>query len=666
MERPRAAAQLGLLHPARARGRARDRCTSACPGLHNARNGAIAAVAALQAGAPFAAAQAALARFAGVTRRFEFRGEANGVTFVDDYAHLPTEVRAALATARTGGWSRVVAVFQPHRFSRTAALADRVRHRLRRRRRRWWSPTSTAPASGPSRASRAAWWPTPSGRRTRGCPSSTRRAGRSCARPSRAELAAGRPLPHPRRRRPHHAARRAARVTAVVTPSDDAASAVADAPAAHRATLMKPLGPLTTYGVGGPAALFVEVEGPDDLEAVRRALRDAAGADGGRPLRRSSSSGGAPTCWWRTRASTGWWCISARASPAWSCRRPGGRRSSGARRRGRGPAARAGPAGAGPPGGRRRVVGSVVGRRRARLGRRRRAHERRWPRVGHGVVPRPLHLGRPVQRRRRHRRRQPPGLRLPLLVGDGRPQVVVAAELAVTPGSAEAEQAAVAAIVRWRREHQPGGSNAGSVFTNPEGDSAGTADRGGRVEGVPHRARRTCRRSTPTSSRRTRTAGRTTCARSWSTCARVVAERCGVDAAHRGPPPGLRRREDWSRVRDRRASERRTRRPDAGGAMTRGPVEEADAIGARRQPERARRARQRQRRRGVRDRRAEAAARRRSEPMDPRISARRTAVMREQGRRRLGWSPSASRARRASSACGSCSTRRCSRPARSR
>jgi len=93
------------------------------PGLHNARNAATAVVAALQVGAPFAAAQAALARFAGVTRRFEFRGEAAGVTFVDDYAHLPSEVRAALATARTGGWDRVVAVFQPHRFSRTAALA---------------------------------------------------------------------------------------------------------------------------------------------------------------------------------------------------------------------------------------------------------------------------------------------------------------------------------------------------------------------------------------------------------------------------------------------------------------------------------------------------------------------------------------------------------------
>jgi UDP-N-acetylmuramate--alanine ligase len=93
------------------------------PGLHNARNAAVATVAALQAGAPFEAAQRALARFAGVTRRFEFRGEANGVTFVDDYAHLPTEVRAALATAHAGGWSRVIAVFQPHRFSRTAALA---------------------------------------------------------------------------------------------------------------------------------------------------------------------------------------------------------------------------------------------------------------------------------------------------------------------------------------------------------------------------------------------------------------------------------------------------------------------------------------------------------------------------------------------------------------
>ena len=46
-----------------------------------------------------------------------------GVTFVDDYAHLPTEVQAALAAARDGGWRRVVAVFQPHRYSRTEELS---------------------------------------------------------------------------------------------------------------------------------------------------------------------------------------------------------------------------------------------------------------------------------------------------------------------------------------------------------------------------------------------------------------------------------------------------------------------------------------------------------------------------------------------------------------
>jgi UDP-N-acetylmuramate--alanine ligase len=92
------------------------------PGLHNARNAALAVAAALSIGAPFAAAATALARFAGVPRRFEFRGSAQGVSYVDDYAHLPTEVRAAVAAARVGGWGRVVVVFQPHRYTRTARL----------------------------------------------------------------------------------------------------------------------------------------------------------------------------------------------------------------------------------------------------------------------------------------------------------------------------------------------------------------------------------------------------------------------------------------------------------------------------------------------------------------------------------------------------------------
>jgi UDP-N-acetylmuramate--alanine ligase len=92
------------------------------PGLHNARNAAAATVTGLLIGVPIDAAARALARFGGVARRFEFRGVARGITFVDDYAHLPTEVAAALAAAGDGGWSRIVCVFQPHRYSRTAAV----------------------------------------------------------------------------------------------------------------------------------------------------------------------------------------------------------------------------------------------------------------------------------------------------------------------------------------------------------------------------------------------------------------------------------------------------------------------------------------------------------------------------------------------------------------
>jgi UDP-N-acetylmuramate--alanine ligase len=92
------------------------------PGMHNARNAVAALVTAVALGADVDCARAALARYGGVARRFEFRGEVGGVTFVDDYAHLPTEVAAAIAAARDGEWGRVVCVFQPHRYSRTESL----------------------------------------------------------------------------------------------------------------------------------------------------------------------------------------------------------------------------------------------------------------------------------------------------------------------------------------------------------------------------------------------------------------------------------------------------------------------------------------------------------------------------------------------------------------
>jgi UDP-N-acetylmuramate--alanine ligase len=90
------------------------------PGAHNARNAAAALTAARLAGADVAQAAAALASFAGAGRRFERLGTtAAGALVVDDYAHHPTEVRATIEAARTLLSKRVVAVFQPHLFSRT-------------------------------------------------------------------------------------------------------------------------------------------------------------------------------------------------------------------------------------------------------------------------------------------------------------------------------------------------------------------------------------------------------------------------------------------------------------------------------------------------------------------------------------------------------------------
>src|SRR3954465_13921953 len=94
------------------------------PGAHNARNAAAALEACRLAGADPAAAVPALAGFAGAGRRFERLGTTpSGALVVDDYAHHPTEVAATIDAARTLGPRRVVAVFQPHLYSRTQRLA---------------------------------------------------------------------------------------------------------------------------------------------------------------------------------------------------------------------------------------------------------------------------------------------------------------------------------------------------------------------------------------------------------------------------------------------------------------------------------------------------------------------------------------------------------------
>lgn len=92
------------------------------PGDHNVRNALAAIAVAHEVGVGFDTASRSLGSFTGVARRFQIRGAADGVTLIDDYAHHPTEIVATLASARERGWSRIIAVFQPHRYSRTRHL----------------------------------------------------------------------------------------------------------------------------------------------------------------------------------------------------------------------------------------------------------------------------------------------------------------------------------------------------------------------------------------------------------------------------------------------------------------------------------------------------------------------------------------------------------------
>jgi len=106
-------------------GGAETRIELRVPGLHNLRNAAMALATVAAAGADVERARAGLAAFAGVDRRFEVLGDVRGVTVIDDYAHHPTEIAATLGAVRQRyPGRRVVAVFQPHLFTRTRDLGQ--------------------------------------------------------------------------------------------------------------------------------------------------------------------------------------------------------------------------------------------------------------------------------------------------------------------------------------------------------------------------------------------------------------------------------------------------------------------------------------------------------------------------------------------------------------
>ena len=104
------------------------------PGHHNALNATAAIAVAHELGVAAEAIRQGLAGFGGVKRRFTRTGEWNGVTIFDDYGHHPVEIAAVLKAARASTEGQVIAVVQPHRYTRLHAL-QRLLHLLQRRRR---------------------------------------------------------------------------------------------------------------------------------------------------------------------------------------------------------------------------------------------------------------------------------------------------------------------------------------------------------------------------------------------------------------------------------------------------------------------------------------------------------------------------------------------------
>jgi UDP-N-acetylmuramate--alanine ligase len=104
--------------------RSLERIQVSMPGRHNVQNALAAITVALEFGIADEAIVRGFERFDGVKRRFTTVGEVGGAVVIDDYAHHPTEIRAVLAAAREGAEGRVIAVMQPHRYTRLQALMD--------------------------------------------------------------------------------------------------------------------------------------------------------------------------------------------------------------------------------------------------------------------------------------------------------------------------------------------------------------------------------------------------------------------------------------------------------------------------------------------------------------------------------------------------------------
>jgi UDP-N-acetylmuramate--alanine ligase len=94
------------------------------PGLHNVLNATAAIAVGVGLDVDVEAIRTALDQFRGVDRRFQLRGQAAGVSVIDDYGHHPTEIKATLAAAKQCGFGKIHVIFQPHRYTRTRDLME--------------------------------------------------------------------------------------------------------------------------------------------------------------------------------------------------------------------------------------------------------------------------------------------------------------------------------------------------------------------------------------------------------------------------------------------------------------------------------------------------------------------------------------------------------------
>ena len=441
----------------------------AVPGLHNALNAAGALAVAERLGVDLTAAAGALARYSGVARRFERRGRRGGIDFVDDYAHLPTEVRAALSAGRSGGWERVVATFQPHRYSRTQALwnefADAfVDADVLVLTEIYAAGEAPRPGVGGALLVDAVTSAHP-GSDVRWAPSlddaaallaDELRPGDLCMSigagdvTTLSDLVLDRLLPDARPAGPAGAA--------APSPQDLTALDTALGFLGERLRHDEPLGPLSTYRGGGRAARFVEVADPDELAAVAAALSSLDAPVPTLVVGRGSNL---------LVSDAGFDGLALQLGAAFATAEPVD---------GDPTLLRAGGAASLPVVARRSVAGglsgfewavgvpgSIGGAVRMNAG----GHGSDMSQVIERVRVIDLATGEDVSM-------GPAALDLSYRHSSiTASQVVVEADLRLASGDIADGERQLNEIVRWRRANQPGGHNAGSVFANPEGDSSG-------------------------------------------------------------------------------------------------------------------------------------------------------------------------------------------------